>query len=183
RSRWEDQLGLFVELLTRWSLRMNLVAAGDRPHLVSRHLAPALELRSLLQSMPHERVADVGSGAGLPGIPLQITLPASHFVLVESRRRRASFLREVVRVLGLGQTDVVNERVEEVRLEPAGADVVVMRGLAMAPPLVPHLSRILASHGVVVASLPSGPPPAIAGARMVREWEQSPRSRWAVWKV
>lgn len=168
RARCCRQLAEFARHLYRWSGRMNLVAAGDRPALVRKHLIPSLLMRSVVVEVPHRRIVDVGSGAGLPGIPLKIVLPDTDFVLVESRRRRASFLREVVRRLDLKRICVRNLRLEQWQDPPkGGVDLVTARAVA-DPAVVLDLARpILATNGHLLASLPTDkrpsdmdPPPA-----------------------
>jgi len=105
-------LGEYSEMVRRWAQKVNLVSQEDLPSFSERHVLPALALRHIIQALPHQRLLDVGSGAGLPGIPLAIALPSSEITLIESRRRRANFLRHVVRSLGLANVTVVCDRVE-----------------------------------------------------------------------
>jgi len=105
-------LDAYAEIVRAWAPKTNLVSQVDLPDFVDRHILPALALRPIIQALPHRRLLDVGSGAGLPGIPLAITLPSSRITLIESRRRRANFLRHVVRSLALTNVTVVCERVE-----------------------------------------------------------------------
>jgi 16S rRNA (guanine527-N7)-methyltransferase len=136
-----ELLSRYAHLLARWAPRVNLVAVADLPHLLERHLGPALHLRPVLQALPHRRIVDVGSGAGLPALPLAITMPGTHWTLVESRRRRVSFLRQAVRELELQHAvDVVGSRVED-WIPEMTCDVVTSR--AVAEPMV--LDR-LAAH-------------------------------------
>lgn len=138
-----ERLSRYAHLLARWAPRVNLVAVADLPNLVERHLGPALHLRPVLRALPHRRIVDVGSGAGLPALPLAITMPDTHWTLVESRRRRVSFLRQAVRELELQSTvDVIGSRVEDWTPEVA-CDVITSR--AVAEPMV--LDRI-AGHTV-----------------------------------
>lgn len=165
---WCRQLAEFTGHLYRWSGRMNLVAAGDRPALVRKHLIPSLLMRSVVVEGAHRRILDLGSGAGLPGIPLKIVLPDADFVLVESRRRRAGFLREVVRRLGLKRIRVENLRLEQWMDRPTdGVDIVTARAVADAAELFALVRPILAKNGRLLASLPTAkgpqdmePPPA-----------------------
>ena len=168
RARWCRQLAEFSRHLHRWSGRMNLVADGDRSALVNKHLIPSLLIRSALGGVPHRQIVDLGSGAGLPGIPLKIVLPNNDFVLVESRRRRASFLREVVRRLALQRIAVENLRLEQWRGSPrGGVDLVTARAVADPAVLFERVRPILAPKGHLLAFLPTDrspsdmdPPPA-----------------------
>ena len=113
-AEWREKLRRYICPLYAWSRRTNLVSEKDRLRLASHHLLPSLAMRSVLLRFHHGIVADVGSGSGLPGVPLKISLPEIPFQLIEARRRRANFLKEVTRQLNLQQVEVVNDRVEGV---------------------------------------------------------------------
>jgi 16S rRNA (guanine527-N7)-methyltransferase len=124
-----DALAHFVELLLRWNRVYNLTGPlRTLRDLVDRHLLESLALRPLLEG---ERVADVGSGAGLPGLPLAITEPRRRFTLIESRAKRVRFLRHVVAELALTNTEVAHGRAELLRPDRP-FDTVLAR--AVAPP-------------------------------------------------
>ncbi len=94
-----DRMVRYAELVEQWSARHNLVRFAGRPELVERHLLDALAGRRLLAGAG--RLVDVGSGAGLPGVPLLIVRPAWTGVLLEPRQKRWAFLKRVIRELGL----------------------------------------------------------------------------------
>jgi len=98
----------YAELLDRWSDRHNLVRFASPRELVERHLLDAVEGTRLLAG--EGRLLDVGSGAGLPGVPLLITRPAWRGVLLEPRQKRWAFLKRVVRELGLDAARVMGHR-------------------------------------------------------------------------
>jgi 16S rRNA (guanine527-N7)-methyltransferase len=100
-------------------------------------------------------VADLGSGAGVPGIPLKIVRPELRMVLIEARERRVSFLSTVIRELSLPECRVVGERAERVAPEDRNHDVVVMRCAGDLTEIIPIAARLIRSGGMVVAS---GPP-------------------------
>ena len=93
-----DALAEFLQLLAKWNKVHNLTAIIEPEAMIQRHLVESLALGALLKG---ERIADVGSGGGLPGIPLAIAQPEKGFTLIESRGKRAGFLRHVQAVLGL----------------------------------------------------------------------------------
>ena len=118
-------------------------------------------------------ILDLGSGAGLPGLPIKIVSHDVDMTLIESRRRRASFLTSVVRELQLEGAHVVADRVEDREGELAGRfDAVVMRCAGDVDELIPLASRLVASHGLVIASGPPRPKPLAMG-----EWVTIPGAR------
>jgi 16S rRNA (guanine527-N7)-methyltransferase len=121
----------YAELLEQWSRRHNLVRYTDRRELVERHLLEALAARRLLAAAG--RLLDVGSGAGLPGVPLLACLPGWSGVLLEPRQKRWAFLRLVVRELEL-DVDVERARFQEYR--GVGFDVIVSRAVGESSELI-----------------------------------------------
>ena len=122
-----QQLALYVALVERWNRRMNLTAIRDPKTFVQLHIGESLRCAQLL---PGEvtTVMDFGSGAGLPGIPIQVARPELIVTLAESQNKKAAFLREAIRELGLVQTNVYAGRVEDM---PAGQqfDLVTLRAV------------------------------------------------------
>ena len=101
-----------------------------------------------------ERVADIGSGGGLPGIPLKIAMPGLRMTLVESDQKKAAFLRDAVEALQLANTTVEARRAEELGRDPqhrAGYDVVVTRAAAKAPVAAEYCMPLLRVGGVLLA--------------------------------
>ncbi|WP_019016629.1 16S rRNA (guanine(527)-N(7))-methyltransferase RsmG [Elioraea tepidiphila] len=143
------RLTAYAELIARWSPRINLVAPGDLPRLWERHIADAAQLVPLIP--PGTRsIADLGSGAGLPGLVLAILtgLPTH---LVERDRRKAAFLREAARATAALATV---HAADAATLAPLKADLVTARALAPLPDLLPLVARHLAPGGA--ALLPKG---------------------------
>jgi 16S rRNA (guanine527-N7)-methyltransferase len=142
------------EQLTRYGLlvhehvaRLSLIASGDRPVVFTRHVLDSLNLATCTDLPPHS-LLDVGSGAGFPGIPLAIVWPQTRVTLLESRDRKAGFLEQAVRRLGLDNVRVVCDRMERVSqdrsLEPVGA--VTVRAVGDLPRLL-SLAEPLAEAG------------------------------------
>ncbi len=121
-----DRLAELTLLLSSWAPRMNLT--GHRgPDTIARRLV--LDALALIRVLPDfEKLADLGSGAGFPGLPIAILFPDRAIISVESRSRRVSFQKTVVRELGLENTTVLLGRIEE--LDPIQADGVVAQGVA-----------------------------------------------------
>jgi 16S rRNA (guanine527-N7)-methyltransferase len=122
-------LQTFLELLERWNRVYNLTGIRKSEELVERHLLESLSLKSLLHGT---RIADVGTGAGLPGLPLAITEPERHFTLIESRAKRVRFLRHVVGELALRNVTIAHDRAERLAVAEPFATVVAR---AVAPPV------------------------------------------------
>ena len=145
------KLEIYLYLLSRWSKRVSLVSRRDLPIVATKHLRQALAMVSVVASIPRRLIMDLGSGAGFPAIPLKIALPDSYFILVESRRKRANFLKEVVRSVGLDCIEVVNDRIEN--LSPVGADLVTARAVAPPGKLLNLVQRHLSPHGWILSTL------------------------------
>ena len=140
-------LAEFLGLLSKWNRVHNLTAMTDPGEMIRRHLVESLALGSLLKGV---RVADVGSGAGLPGIPLAITEPQRRFTLIESRGKRAAFLRHVRGALGLENVVVEQARVESLPGVPP-FDTVLARAVAPLPALLRVTGHLLAGDTVLLA--------------------------------
>lgn len=105
-------LGRYLDLLLQANARMNLTRITERGAAEVQHVGDALTLLPYLPKAAH-RLADVGTGGGVPGIPLAIVLPGVQVTLIESTRKKADFLRETCGALGLGNVTVVNARAED----------------------------------------------------------------------
>lgn len=132
----------FLNLLRQWNRVFNLTGLDEPKTLIERHLVGSLSLRPFLRG---GRIADVGSGAGLPGIPLAIAEPARSFALIESRAKRVRFLRHAAGALGLANVCVEHGRAES--MARLGAfDTVVARAVAQPAQLL-EIVRPLSAPG------------------------------------
>jgi 16S rRNA (guanine527-N7)-methyltransferase len=111
----------FIEL-KKWNRRINLVAAATDPRLLETHFLDSLTPLPLLDPCPAPGLVDVGSGAGFPGLVLKIARPELAVTLVEPRQKRAAFLRQIIRLLGLKGIEVL-----EARLTMDGPDFAAWR--------------------------------------------------------
>lgn len=118
---------------------------------VDVHLADSLVALELEEVRRAQAIADVGSGAGFPGLPLAIALPAAHVTLVESSSRRADFLARAVAVTGVAGIEIVDSRVEEWAGGRGACDLVVVRALAPLPVVVEYAAPLLTLGGTLVA--------------------------------
>ncbi|MFN2490717.1 MAG: 16S rRNA (guanine(527)-N(7))-methyltransferase RsmG [Actinomycetota bacterium] len=130
----EAALASYAELVRRWSARLDLVAPGDLDTFEERHIADSLEALPLVLSLPPGPALDVGSGAGLPGIPLAIADPTRQWRLLEPRRNRAAFLEEAVRTLALDCEVVVASAEEAARAVGMARAHPLVVARALAPP-------------------------------------------------
>jgi 16S rRNA (guanine527-N7)-methyltransferase len=128
-----ERLRAYAELVRRWAPRLDLVAPADLERFEPRHVSDSLRILALLDSLPPGPGVDVGSGAGLPGIPLAICRPDRRWRLVEPRRRRASFLEEAVRVLDLN-CEVLVLTAEEAAAGPLREAHIVATARALTAP-------------------------------------------------
>jgi len=137
---WPDVYGklvTYLELILRWNSRMNLTAIREPEEIVRRHFGESLFVSGFLGGIT--TLLDFGSGAGFPGVPIQIARPDLQVTLAESQGKKAAFLREVVRELDL-PTDVWGRRVEEMPDEKR-FDGVVMRAVDNMEAAVPEAAR------------------------------------------
>ena len=153
----------YLALLDRWNRTYNLTAVRDPADMVARHLLDSL---AMLPFVGEGALADLGTGPGLPGIPLAVARPQLQVTLVESNGKKARFLREAVRTLQLRNARVAESRIESLD-EPAAYDAITARALATLPlivelggPLLKPAGRLLAMKGArpdeEMAALPDG---------------------------
>jgi 16S rRNA (guanine527-N7)-methyltransferase len=158
----------YLALLVRWNATYNLTAIRDPREMVSKHLLDSLAMHAATAPLAAAggSLADLGTGAGFPGIPLAIAQPGLQVALVESNGKKARFLREAVRSLGLANAKAVESRIEAVDA-PGAFDAITARALATLPLILElggHLLKpegaLLAMKGVVpadeIAALPAG---------------------------
>lgn len=146
RETMED-LRLFQEQLLRWTVRINLISRATTAQVWQRHILDSAQLWPLLPTSAR-RIADLGSGGGLPALVLAIIAkhqrPEQHFTLIESDGRKTAFLHTVITSLDLNAT-AINARIEEV--QPARAEIVTARALAPLADLLPMAHRHLVPGG------------------------------------
>jgi 16S rRNA (guanine527-N7)-methyltransferase len=159
----QERLLAYLGLLQKWNRVYNLTAVRDAHRMVNQHLLDCLA------AVPHvaaDTLLDVGSGAGLPGIPLALALPDARVTLLDSNHKKAAFLRQAVTELKLANTEVVCERAET-WTPPQGFAVVISRAfsdlaefVSVAGPHVAPGGRLAAMKGVhpyeEIAQLPRG---------------------------
>ena len=162
-----DLFSRYLTLLLKWQRSHRLIGSSDEMWIVEHLFLDSLLFLRLLPSTTRTLV-DLGSGAGMPGVPIGIVRSDVEVTLVESRRRRASFLSTVVRQLALSRVRVVADRIESRLPEMEGRfDAVVMRCAGDVGELMPVAGRLLAPRGLVIASGPPEPRPLSQGEWVV----------------
>jgi 16S rRNA (guanine527-N7)-methyltransferase len=171
-----DHISMYIDILLRWNLRINLTAIRNEEEIVTRHFGESLFAAQHL--FPHERhqgreghgfshaattrkedgalapvvadarLADVGSGAGFPGIPIKLWAPKVHVTLIESNHKKATFLREVVRALRLTEIDIQNVRADS--LAERSFDVVTLRAVERFESILPIAAGLVRPTGRLV---------------------------------
>lgn len=139
----QQKLVHYIQLVARWNKTFNLTAVRDIEDMVSRHLLDSLAVQPYIEG---NMVLDVGSGAGLPGIPFAITSPQKKFVLIDSNGKKTRFLMQAKIELQLENVEVVNKRVEEYFPEKDGHriyfDVITARAYATTDKILSSTSHL-----------------------------------------
>lgn len=140
-----ERLLAYVGLLDKWNHTYNLTAVREPAAMVTQHL---LDSMAILPHLPGGSMADIGSGGGIPGIPVAITQPERLVTLVESNQKKVAFLRQVAIELHLSNVEVVEGRVES--LAGRTFDVLISRALSELPEFAQIAGHLLASGGSIV---------------------------------
>lgn len=129
------QIQQYMSILLAWNEKINLTAIRDPLDILYRHFCESM-YAAIVVPMNAGRLADVGSGAGFPGIPLKMIRPDLQVFLIESNIKKATFLAEVIRELGLRDTQVIVSRYEELGEQVAPLDFVCARALGEFVPFL-----------------------------------------------
>jgi 16S rRNA (guanine527-N7)-methyltransferase len=151
-----NHISTYIDILLRWNSRINLTAIRDPEEIVTRHFGESLFVARQLfptgadagtatlgrsEQSPAPPVADIGSGAGFPGVPIKLWAPNIALTLIESNHKKATFLREVARSLILTDVNILNVRAEEVAQR---FDLVTLRAVERFAETLPDAARLLA---------------------------------------
>ncbi|EES7443226.1 16S rRNA (guanine(527)-N(7))-methyltransferase RsmG, partial [Shigella sonnei] len=139
----KNQLIAYVNMLHKWNKAYNLTSVRDPNEMLVRHILDSIVVAPYLQG---ERFIDVGTGPGLPGIPLSIVRPEAHFTLLDSLGKRVRFLRQVQHELKLENIEPVQSRVEEFPSEPP-FDGVISRAFASLNDMVSWCHHLPGEQG------------------------------------
>tara|TARA_B100001146_G_C16121028_1_gene408027 strand:- start:183 stop:815 length:633 start_codon:yes stop_codon:yes gene_type:complete len=147
-----SQFGSYLDLLVKWNQKINLTSEKSSQDILLRHIFDSLQYAPVIS--PKDQIVDIGSGAGFPGIPLKIIYPELVATLIESQRKRCSFLETVIFELGLKATKVINDRAEKISPERL-VEAVIFRGvsdiqscLELAIPFLGREGKVVLKKGV-----------------------------------
>ncbi len=146
----EDQASLlltFIDLIEKWNKAYNLTAIKTKQDMVALHLLDSL---TVLNHLHGQRIIDIGTGAGLPGIPLAICRPDLSFTLVDSNSKKTRFVQQAVLELRLTNVEVVHSRAEDYR-PIIGFDTVLTRAFAELSEIIKLTRHLLAQDGSILA--------------------------------
>ena len=137
----------FSKALLQWNKRTNLISKSDERRVFSRHIVDSLSATSFLVG---NSIVDIGSGAGLPGLPLAIASPHKKFTLYERMKKRAHFMQFVIANLGIDNAQVIEAPFEEIVSKGESFNCVVSRGVRSAEALWPLVERAITKTGRLV---------------------------------
>ncbi len=144
---YQEKFDTLLDELQRWNHKFNLTAIRDRDEMVTVHIEDSLAARPLLHG---ERVLDVGTGAGFPGLPLAIVEPKRQFVLVDGSNKKIQFVQHAAALLGLDNVTAVHDRTED--YAPGERfDTVIARAVATLAKLLQIAGHHVGGDGVFVA--------------------------------
>jgi 16S rRNA (guanine527-N7)-methyltransferase len=162
-----DRLLAYVELLTKWNRTYNLTAIRDPLEMIGLHLLDSLAVLAHLPVTDGGALADVGSGAGLPGIPLAIARQEWRLTLNDSNQKKAAFLRQAAIELGLRNVEVHEGRAEQWR--PAALfQVVISRAFADLGEFIAKCRHLVVPGGILAAMKGAAPAALEAGCDVVK---------------
>ena len=153
-----EALIAYLALLARWNRTYNLSAVRDPQLMVRRHLLDSLAILPWVDRGP---VLDIGTGAGLPGVPLAIARPALNFSLLDSNSKKTRFVQQAVGELGLANVEVIRSRVEQLD-RPGHYALITSRAFASLAGMVAGSERLLARRGFWLAMKGADPQAEIA---------------------
>ncbi len=144
---------VYLAELKKWNKKINLTAITEERDTVIKHLLDSLSYLKAFTPVPGLRLLDMGSGAGFPAIPLKIAAPDISITMVESVKKKASFLRHIVRMLPLDGVEILDIRMEEIPVPyQSSFDIVTARAFAEMPEALGHGVLFLKPGGLVILS-------------------------------
>lgn len=145
---------VYEQQLIEWNTRVNLTAIDDPQQIRAKHFLDSLSCTLAMRSKLKDRVIDVGTGAGFPGIPLKIICPSIQLTLIESVKKKAAFCSHISQMINLADVKVLPERAESVASLPEfreKGDWAISRAVAALPVLVEYLLPLVRVGGYALA--------------------------------
>jgi 16S rRNA (guanine527-N7)-methyltransferase len=146
----QQTLLAYVALVQKWNKVYNLTAVRDEDRILTHHLLDSLAVVPHVTAATPLTILDVGSGAGLPGIPLALALPDAHVTLLDSNSKKAAFLNQAVIELKLHNVEVVCERLEKYQSKQLFS-LIVSRAFSDLPAFADLAGRLVAADGILLA--------------------------------
>lgn len=147
-------ISTYIDLLLKWNARINLTAIREPGEIVQRHFGESLFVaKYLLKGKVPETAIDLGSGAGFPGVPFALIAPEVQVALIESQQKKATFLKELVRALGLKNVNVLADRAESY---PGTADLVMLRAVEKFEQALQMAIQLTKAGGRIALMIGSG---------------------------
>ena len=142
-----SQFSSYLDLLVKWNQKINLTSEKSSQDILLRHIFDSLQYAPFISTQ--DEIVDIGSGAGFPGIPLKIIYPELVATLIESQRKRCSFLETVISQLGLTAIKVINDRAEKTSPKRL-VEAVILRGVSDIKSCLELATPFLGEGGKVV---------------------------------
>jgi 16S rRNA (guanine527-N7)-methyltransferase len=147
------QFDVYQNELLQWNAKTNLISENSAQEIITRHFLDSLTALQFIHP-PNARIVDVGCGAGFPGLPLKIAMPSLHLYLLETNRKKVSFLKQVIRLLNLSDVVVLHNRTENIiktDIWKGKFDVLISRAAFKLSELLPQGEYFLARGGKLIA--------------------------------
>lgn len=144
-----ERIGTYIRLLLKWNQKISLTTVTNAAEILRFHFGESLFATSVVQ-IEESRLADVGSGAGFPGLALRLLVEFNRLILIDSNAKKAAFLAEVSRELNFKNVDIFRGRMEEFTSRQTGIDLITARALGQHDQLLKWSHSHLSSSGKII---------------------------------
>ncbi|MDR1057556.1 MAG: 16S rRNA (guanine(527)-N(7))-methyltransferase RsmG [Coxiellaceae bacterium] len=136
----------YISLLTKWNKVYNLIGTNNQKSIIVRHIFDSLAITQFIKGL---NILDFGSGAGFPGLPLALVLPQWNFILLDSSKKKTTFLKHVMLMLDIENIKIVNNRVEKFHFEPSFATIVT-RATTKSYDIIEKIKHLCSKSGQIL---------------------------------
>jgi 16S rRNA (guanine527-N7)-methyltransferase len=164
-----QQLQAHLELLLKWNAKISLTAIRDPQEIVRRHFGESLFTGAQLDIKSQAQLADLGSGAGFPGLPIAVLRPEIKVTLIESQQKKVAFLREVIRSANISNASVYAGRAEEATIK---SQIVTVRAVEKFDSVLPIAASLLEAHGELALLIGAAQAQAARTKLLHFEWKE-----------